>query len=75
MTEAFQLFDTEQKGTIDVKEIKAAFRALGFQVLLYWANASAAFSERRVRVAVTDKPKAHYHGWPMVLGVCGCARR
>jgi Ca2+-binding EF-hand superfamily protein len=32
VTEAFQLFDTDQKGTIDVKEIKAAFRALGFQV-------------------------------------------
>eukprot|EP00615_Pteridomonas_danica_P011280 CAMPEP_0114350158 /NCGR_PEP_ID=MMETSP0101-20121206/16125_1 /TAXON_ID=38822 ORGANISM="Pteridomonas danica, Strain PT" /NCGR_SAMPLE_ID=MMETSP0101 /ASSEMBLY_ACC=CAM_ASM_000211 /LENGTH=159 /DNA_ID=CAMNT_0001489197 /DNA_START=139 /DNA_END=618 /DNA_ORIENTATION=- len=32
VTEAFQLFDVEQKGTIDVKEIKAAFRALGFQV-------------------------------------------
>ena len=34
VTEAFQLFDTEQKGSIDVKEIKAAFRALGFQVLI-----------------------------------------
>jgi len=33
ITEAFQLFDTEQKGTIDVKEIKAAFRALGFTVV------------------------------------------
>jgi Ca2+-binding EF-hand superfamily protein len=32
VTEAFQLFDAEQKGTIDVKEIKAAFRALGFTV-------------------------------------------
>lgn len=30
--EAFQLFDTEQKGSIDIKELKAAFRALGFQV-------------------------------------------
>ena len=30
--EAFQLFDTEGKGTIDLKELKAAFRALGFQV-------------------------------------------
>jgi len=30
--EAFQLFDTEGKGTIDIKELKAAFRALGFQV-------------------------------------------
>ena len=36
VTEAFQLFDTDQKGTIDVKEIKAAFRALGFQVRRYW---------------------------------------
>lgn len=30
--EAFQLFDTEQKMSIDIKELKAAFRALGFQV-------------------------------------------
>jgi centrin-1 len=30
--EAFNLFDTEGKGTIDVRELKAAFRALGFQV-------------------------------------------
>jgi Ca2+-binding EF-hand superfamily protein len=40
--EAFQLFDTEQKGSIDIKELKAAFRALGFQVLLslrtLWRN-------------------------------------
>ena len=31
--EAFQLFDTEQKGSIDIKELKAGFRALGFQVI------------------------------------------
>ena len=30
--EAFNLFDTEGKGHIDIKELKAAFRALGFQV-------------------------------------------
>ncbi|KAH8066273.1 Ca2-binding protein [Aureococcus anophagefferens] len=30
--EAFNLFDTEGKGVIDIKELKAAFRALGFQV-------------------------------------------
>lgn len=30
--EAFNLFDTEGKGVIDVRELKAAFRALGFQV-------------------------------------------
>ena len=30
--EAFQLFDTEGKRSIDIKELKAAFRALGFQV-------------------------------------------
>ncbi|KAJ1459351.1 hypothetical protein M885DRAFT_511254 [Pelagophyceae sp. CCMP2097] len=30
--EAFNLFDTEGKGSIDIKELKAAFRALGFQV-------------------------------------------
>lgn len=30
--EAFQLFDTENRGTIDIKELKAAFRALGFMV-------------------------------------------
>ena len=30
--EAFNLFDTEGKNSIDVRELKAAFRALGFQV-------------------------------------------
>ncbi|CAM9197573.1 unnamed protein product [Discosporangium mesarthrocarpum] len=30
--EAFNLFDTEGKGLIDIRELKAAFRALGFQV-------------------------------------------
>eukprot|EP00968_Pinguiococcus_pyrenoidosus_P028948 scaffold8210_cov258-Pinguiococcus_pyrenoidosus.AAC.2 len=30
--EAFNLFDTEGKGTIDVRELKAGFRALGFVV-------------------------------------------
>lgn len=30
--EAFSLFDTEGKGTIDVRELKAAFRALGFHI-------------------------------------------
>ena len=32
LKEAFNLFDTEGKGVIDVRELKAAFRALGFQV-------------------------------------------
>ena len=32
--EAFNLFDTDGKGTIDIRELKAAFRALGFQVRL-----------------------------------------
>lgn len=32
--EAFSLFDTEGKGAIDIRELKAAFRALGFQVCL-----------------------------------------
>ena len=30
--EAFNLFDTDGKGSIDIRELKAAFRALGFQV-------------------------------------------
>ncbi|CAM9258822.1 unnamed protein product [Chrysoparadoxa australica] len=30
--EAFNLFDTEGKGSIDIRELKAGFRALGFQV-------------------------------------------
>lgn len=30
--EAFNLFDSEGKGVIDVRELKAAFRALGFQI-------------------------------------------
>lgn len=29
--EAFNLFDTEHAGTIEVRELKAAFRALGFE--------------------------------------------
>lgn len=32
--EAFGLFDTDGKGAIDIRELKAAFRALGFQVML-----------------------------------------
>eukprot|EP00812_Abedinium_dasypus_P008310 NODE_2080_length_999_cov_206.361229.p1 GENE.NODE_2080_length_999_cov_206.361229~~NODE_2080_length_999_cov_206.361229.p1 ORF type:complete len:199 (-),score=79.93 NODE_2080_length_999_cov_206.361229:311-907(-) len=32
LKEAFNLFDTEQAGTIDVRELKAALRALGFEV-------------------------------------------
>jgi Ca2+-binding EF-hand superfamily protein len=34
--EAFNLFDTDGKGTIDIRELKAAFRALGFQVSPLW---------------------------------------
>ena len=30
--EAFNLFDTDGSGSIEVKELKAAMRALGFQV-------------------------------------------
>lgn len=32
MKEAFNLFDTDNSGTIDVRELKAAMRALGFEV-------------------------------------------
>ncbi|GBG24086.1 Caltractin [Hondaea fermentalgiana] len=32
LREAFQLFDTDSSGTIDVRELKAAMRALGFTV-------------------------------------------
>ncbi len=32
MKEAFNLFDTEGRGVIDIRELKAAFRALGFTV-------------------------------------------
>ncbi|GLH02220.1 Drosophila melanogaster CG17493 [Gryllus bimaculatus] len=31
MKEAFELFDTEGKGQIDIKELKVAMRALGFE--------------------------------------------
>merc|ERR1712023_503673 len=30
--EAFQLFDADQSGAIDIRELKAAMRALGFEV-------------------------------------------
>lgn len=36
--EAFSLFDTEGKGAIDIRELKAAFRALGFQVRALYCN-------------------------------------
>ena len=32
LKEAFDLFDADKSGQIDVKELKAAFKALGFQV-------------------------------------------
>jgi len=32
MKEAFNLFDTDHSGTIDVRELKAAMRALGFEM-------------------------------------------
>ena len=32
LKEAFSLFDTDGSGSIDAKELKAAMRALGFQV-------------------------------------------
>merc|ERR1719326_1379632 len=32
LREAFNLFDTEHSGTIDARELKAALRALGFEV-------------------------------------------
>ena len=44
--EAFNLFDTEGKGVIDIKELKAAFRALGSSA------ASAVPSPRRARPPV-----------------------
>jgi len=32
MREAFKLFDTDDSGSIDLRELKAAMRALGFEV-------------------------------------------
>ena len=32
MREAFNLFDTDHSGTIDVRELRASMRALGFEV-------------------------------------------
>lgn len=32
LKEAFTLFDTDRSGTIDARELKIAFKALGFQV-------------------------------------------
>ncbi len=42
--EAFSLFDTEGKGAIDIRELKAAFRALGFQVCPLLGIGFAAFA-------------------------------
>lgn len=36
--EAFSLFDTEGKGVIDIRELKAAFRALGFQARAFFVT-------------------------------------
>jgi Ca2+-binding EF-hand superfamily protein len=58
VTEAFQLFDTEQKGSIDVKEIKAAFRALGFQVrILRFARYSMRCLDTSTSISKTRRPK------------------
>ena len=32
LREAFELFDTERKGTVDLHELKVLMRALGFDV-------------------------------------------
>ena len=47
--EAFTLFDTDGSGTIDARELKAAMRALGFQVKK---------SEIRKRIAEIDKDES-----------------
>uniref|UniRef100_A0A7S3UTQ6 EF-hand domain-containing protein n=1 Tax=Heterosigma akashiwo TaxID=2829 RepID=A0A7S3UTQ6_HETAK len=48
--EAFNLFDTEGKGIIDVRELKAAFRALGFQVFqLFDEDGSGGISFRNLK--------------------------
>lgn len=44
--EAFGLFDAEGKGSIDIRELKAAFRALGFQV-----------KKQEIRAMLTDVGK------------------
>ena len=45
--EAFQLFDTEGKGSIDIKELKAAFRALGFQVMAFFRTSLSFLGGKR----------------------------
>ncbi len=49
--EAFNLFDTDGKGAIDVRELKAAFRALGFQVPTYLRASPASMAPPVDRIA------------------------
>ena len=71
--EAFQLFDTEQKGTIDIKELKAGFRALGFQVcssiLALTIPCFAMWSQRFAA------PRDDSHTRARVMHACACRLR
>ena len=60
--EAFQLFDTEGRGQIDIKELKAAFRALGFQVKK---------AEIRQLLADVDKEGGENVGFDEFVEMCG----
>ena len=60
--EAFQLFDTEGRGQIDIKELKAAFRALGFQVKK---------QEIRTMLSDVDKEGAEIIGFDEFVEMCG----
>ena len=50
LQEAFNLFDADQSGAIDVRELKAAMRALGFEIKKEYV---AAF-ESKMRPTVTE---------------------
>ncbi|KAH8048023.1 Ca2-binding protein [Aureococcus anophagefferens] len=64
--EAFNLFDTEGKGVIDIKELKAAFRALGSRyasaLLRFAATAArpAAAARSTPPVALTLAPASRF---------------
>ena len=45
--EAFNLFDTEGKGVIDIKELKAAFRALGSRARVRRTARALRFASRK----------------------------
>ena len=65
--EAFNLFDTEGKGVIDIKELKAAFRALGSRARVRRRARALRFASRRPNRRARSSPP------PVALDAAGRA--